>query len=277
MNAAGIGVFARCYPTGAPAEIAGRAAADGFSWVQLNLSALGHRTIPDEAELGGLDLRLVGEEFRDAGVQVWGLSASYNMAHPDQDEAAGLTADAARLIRRAAELEVASVTLCTGSRDPDDMWRRHPDNSTPSAWNDFRRNLDVLLTAAADAGVTLGIEPEPGNVVSSAAAAARLADELGDDAGVGFILDPANLVSESASAEYERILRDAFSSLGEATVCVHAKDVVPWADRLVGARGIDFGLVRELHARLPFPVPVIVQDATPDQLAAVRAIVLGRS
>lgn len=278
MSGTGLGVFARCYPAGSPARIAEQAFEDGFSCVQLNLSALGRPTIPTGRELDDLDLGLISEEFRHAGAPVWGLSASYNMAHPDQDRARRRSADAARLIGRAAGLGIAAVTLCTGSRDPENMWRGHPDNSSQSAWSDFRRNLDTLLSAAADAGVVLGIEPEPGNVVSGTGAAERLIEELGDDADrIGFILDPANLVSGSAPAEREQHLRRTFSSLGPATVCVHAKDVVPWAERLSGADGIDFALVTELHSRLPSPVPMIVQDATPEQMAGVRRILRGGS
>lgn len=276
MSGVDLGVFARCFPTQAP-EPLGRAIADaGFSSVQLNLSAIGLPTIPDAQALADIDLVAVRRDLEAPGLRIWGLSGSYNLAHPDQERARAQTEDAARLIRRAPELGVVAVTLCTGSRNPDDMWRAHPDNDTPGAWADLLRNLGPLLDAAEEADVFLAVEPEPGNVISGTDAAVRLLDELGERASrIGFILDPANLVGETGPDAYEAVLRDAFDRLGSRAICVHAKDVVTWDERIAGAAGLDFDLVRELHAALPHPVPVIVQDADPANLAAVRALVLG--
>ncbi|MGB4137410.1 MAG: hypothetical protein WA971_12650, partial [Microbacterium sp.] len=116
MSGARLGVFARCYPQRTPQELAPAITADGYSLVQLNLSALGIPTIPDEPTLAGLDLAAIGHGFREGGLDVWGLSGSYNMAHPDAVLAEAQTRDAARLIRRAAELDAVAVTLCTGTR-----------------------------------------------------------------------------------------------------------------------------------------------------------------
>jgi len=276
MSGVDLGVFARCFPAQAP-EPLGRAIADaGFSSVQLNLAAIGLPTIPDAQALADIDLVAVRRDLEAPGLRIWGLSGSYNLAHPDQERARAQTEDAARLIRRAPELGVVSVTLCTGSRNPDDMWRAHPDNDTAEAWADLLRNLGPLLDAADEADVFLAVEPEPGNVISGTDAAVRLLDELGERASrVGFILDPANLVGETGPDDYETVLRDAFDRLGSRAICVHAKDVVTWDERIAGAAGLDFDLVRALHAALPHPVPVVVQDADPANLAAVRALVLG--
>lgn len=276
MSGVDLGVFARCFPAQAP-EPLGRAIADaGFSSVQLNLSAIGLPTIPDAQALQDIDLVAVRRDLEAPGLRIWGLSGSYNLAHPDQERARAQTEDAARLIRRAPELGVVAVTLCTGSRNPDDMWRAHPDNDTAEAWADLLRNLGPLLDAAEEADVFLAVEPEPGNVISGTDAAVRLLDELGERASrIGFILDPANLVGETGPDAYETVLRDAFDRLGSRAICVHAKDVVTWDERIAGAAGLDFDLVRALHAALPHPVPVIVQDADPANLAAVRALVLG--
>lgn len=47
-------------------------------------------------------------------------------------------------------LGTSVITLCTGTRDPDDMWRWHPDNSTPEAWRDVRAALVILHGLAED-------------------------------------------------------------------------------------------------------------------------------
>ena len=70
------------------------------------------------------------------------------------------------------------VTLCTGTRDPDDMWRAHPDNATPGAWRDSVEQIAAALAVAEAHGVTLAFEPEHNNVVRDAPAGRRLLDEL---------------------------------------------------------------------------------------------------
>jgi sugar phosphate isomerase/epimerase len=271
-----MGIFARCFPVQSPSELASTIAAHGFSLAQLNLSAIGKATIPAEDALADLDLTSIGAAFRDARVGVWGLSGSYNMIDPDASRAAALTADLARLIRRAPELGARAVTLCTGTRDAQNMWRAHPDNGTEAAWADLLANLRPLLDAAEEAELLLAVEPEPGNVISGTNAAVRLLEELGDRASrIGFILDPANLVADSAPGDREQVLRDAFARLGANAICMHAKDVVSWDDRVSGADGLDFDLVRALHAHLPHPVPVIIQDAGVANMRAVKALVEG--
>ncbi|GAB3601676.1 sugar phosphate isomerase/epimerase family protein [Microbacterium tumbae] len=276
MSQLATGVFARCFPVQPSAELAATIAGHGFDAVQLNLSSIGQPTIPDHDALDALDLRAIRSDFESAGLSIWGLSGSYNMIDPDAERAEALTADLARLIRRASELGVTAVTLCTGSRDAENMWRAHPDNDTPEAWSDLMANLVPLLDAADEAGVLLAVEPEPGNVISGTAAALRLLDELGERSSrIGFILDPANLVGDAAPGDREAILRDAYERLGGFAICQHAKDVVTWDERLAGASGLDFALVRELTAALPIPVPVIIQDADSDNIDAVAALVAG--
>ena len=161
-------------------------------------------------------------------MRIWGVSGTFNAAHPDpQVRAAGIVGCRA-VIARAPELGAEVVTLCTGTRDPDDMWRAHPDNASPAAWHDLRTTLDELIPAAAAAGVRLGIEPELGNVVVDAGHADRLLIELGDDARhLAVVLDPANLLTPATLARQESILRAAFELLGPAVAAVHAKDVPP--------------------------------------------------
>ena len=191
-----LGIFARTFPRSSAGEVATAVSAAGYGLVQLNLSAVGLPTLPAPAEHGQLDFGPVRQAFDERGIGIWGLSASYNMIHPDPAVREAQTDAAVALIGRAPELGATAVTLCTGTRDPDNMWRRHPGNDEPAAWHDLRATLDRLLPAAAAAGVRLGIEPEPGNVVADARRARRLLDELGGDAGLtGIILDPANLVT----------------------------------------------------------------------------------
>jgi sugar phosphate isomerase/epimerase len=268
-----LGIFARTFPRATAAEVAEAVARAGFGITQFNLSSIGLPTIP--APGTDLDLNAVHHAFAARAVRIWGVSATYNTTHPDLGRRRAETAEAEAWIARTPELGAEVITLCTGTRDPDDMWRAHPGNNASDAWRDLRAVLDQLLPAAERAGVRLGVEPEPGNVVADAARARRLLAELGNDARLlGIVLDPANLVTSATAGEQDRILRAAFAELGDAVVALHAKDVVPGGYASAGCGMLDYDLIFELYAKLSSGVPVIIQDATEDDVPRVRAFLL---
>jgi sugar phosphate isomerase/epimerase len=89
------------------------------------------------------------------------------------------------------------------------------------------------------------------------------------------VLDPANLVTPATAFEQDRILRHAFGALGDETVCLHAKDVVDTGSYAAAGLGqLDYDLVFELHAALPVPVPVIIQDSAEADVARTRRFLL---
>lgn len=266
-----LGAFARIFPRPSADQVAEAFVTNLLVQVQLNLNAIGLPTIPSGTDLERLDLGAIGAAFSKRGRRLWGLSATYNAAHPDKGTRRAATARAATFIRAMPPAGAVAATLCTGSRDSEDMWRRHSANDTESAWRDMRESLDSLLAAADDADVLLAVEPEPGNIVAGTAKALRLVHELGDDAArVAFILDPANLTSDHVQEEHEFVLREAFDQLGSKTICVHAKDTVPWARTLSGHGVVDYDLVLALYESLPNRVPLIIQDASEDQIPELR-------
>ncbi len=145
-------------------------------------------------------------------------SGTVNLAHPDPAQRAAGLAWLLELIATAPALGTPVVTLCTGTRDPDDMWRGHRDNETPAAWADMRESIDAAVAAAEAAGITLGVEPELGNIVRDAVAARRLLDEVASPA-LKVVMDAANL---EPGAD---VLRSSFALLGGDIVLAHAKDV----------------------------------------------------
>jgi sugar phosphate isomerase/epimerase len=266
-----LGAFARMFPRGSADQVAQAFVDNGLVQVQLNLAAMGLPTIPGADVLDCLDLAAIGRSFTDRDLEVWGVSATYNVIHPDARLRARVTADAVRFIRRLGSLGAVAATLCTGSRDPENMWRKHPDNGSASAWRDLRATLDELLPAALEAGVLLAIEPEPGNVIAGTAEGLKLLDELGSDGeSIGFILDPANLVSERDRSEHASVLSEAFDRFGENAICVHAKDTVPWAETLNGGGVVNYDHVLHLRDELPAVVPLVIQDATEEQVPVLR-------
>ena len=108
-------------------------------------------------------------------------------------------------------------------------------------------------------GILLGIEPEPGNVVSSAERARRLLDEIGSDA-LRIVLDPANLIEGVPPDRIDATIDGAFALLGDRIVSAHGKDrdangavqppgrgIVPWPRFLTGLRSARFSGPLILH------------------------------
>ena len=206
-----LGIFARTFPRETPEEVAAAVARAGYPLGHWNVAAVGRSTLA--GDVGRAEVAAVRRAFDRAGVAIPSVSATFNVIHPDSERRAAQTAQAVRLIGLVPELGADVVTLCSGTRDPDDLWRAHPGNLASDAWTDLRRTLDALLEAASEAGVRLGIEPEPGNVVRDARTAARLLAELGDDAPVGIVLDPANLLTPETISRQSEILAEAVDLL----------------------------------------------------------------
>ncbi|MBR7829793.1 TIM barrel protein [Actinospica sp. MGRD01-02] len=252
-----LGIFAKTFKRAGAAEVAAEVKRAGFALAHWNFAAVGRPTLawglPDAA-FG--DVRAA---FEDEGLAIPSVSATFNAIGPDAERRTDETRQAAGLVRRARLLGADVVTLCTGTRDPHDMWRAHPDNAADDAWRDLRATLDVLMDAASDGEVVLGIEPEPGNVVRDAETAARLLGELGDDAPIGIVFDPANLLAPDTLDRQEQILTAAADVLGPRVVSAQAKDF----------EVMDYELVFRILRTLP-PVPLIVQDVTEAEAATVR-------
>jgi sugar phosphate isomerase/epimerase len=224
-------VFARTYPITNAAGVLAAAAADGYKGVQFNLTCAGLASLPDTLPDGLAEA--IGGLARAAGLTIAALSGTYNMAHPDAAVRLSARTGFANVVQAARGMGAAVVTLCTGSRDPHDMWQRHADNATPSAWRDLRAELDHALALAEAADIRLAVEPEPGNVVGDAKAARRLLDEVASPR-LGIVLDAANLLAPASLPRQREVMAEAIELLGEALLLAHAKDIDA-AGRVVAA------------------------------------------
>jgi sugar phosphate isomerase/epimerase len=224
-------VFARTYPGADAAQVLAAVAADGYAAVQFNLQCAGIASLPDHLPDGLAEQ--VAHRARAAGLRIAALSGTYNMAHPDPAARAQGRAGFANVVEAARRMGAPVVTLCTGSRDAANLWRAHPDNASPAAWRDLRTELDAALELAERAGVCLGIEPEPANVVRDAVVARRLLDEVGS-ARLGIVLDAANLLSPERLPRQHAVMAEAFALLGGSLLLAHAKDMDA-EGRVVGA------------------------------------------
>lgn len=263
-----IGIFGRTFPGTVPEAVLDRVAQAGFAAVHWNMASAGLPSMPD-AVPDSLPGR-IAEAAQTRGLAISGLSGTYNMIHPDPAQRARGLARLAGVIRAARGMGAPLVTLCTGTRDPDDQWRAHPGNASPEAWSDLLAELERAVLLAEAAGVRLGIEPETANVVSDADKARRLLDELRSPV-LAVVLDPANLFDDPPErATLRDIIARAVDLLAPDLAMTHAKDRDGQGRVVAAGQGIiDFAHFADRLRRAGFAGDVVTHGLTPDEAPAV--------
>jgi sugar phosphate isomerase/epimerase len=269
-----LGIFAKTFPRPTPEANLDAVRGHGLGVVQYNLACAGLPSLPERVE-PGLALR-IGAAAASRRVALAAVSGTFNMIDPVPERRDTGMRRLARLAGACAELGTKVITLCTGTRDPDDMWRGHPANGRPDAWADLLRAMEQALTIAEYHDLWLAVEPETANAVDSPVKARRLLDELGSPR-LKIIIDPANLFHAEDLPRQRAILNAAFDLLGPDVVLAHAKDVrvVNGAVHHVpaGTGVLDYphylGLLRHL------PVPLIVHGLAEAEVGKALAFLRG--
>lgn len=251
-----LGIFAKTFRRPASRATLEAVRALDLRCVQFNFECAGLPSMPDEVPSS--TLASVGAASRETGVRLAALSATFNMAHPDAKARKRGLRRLRVVAEAAAQLGAPFVTLCTGTRDVENMWRAHtPENRSEQAWADLLETMQAALSISAEAGVVLAIEPEPANVVFDARRARALLDTLGAGDRLKVLLDPANLLEKSRPQRV--VLREAFALLGADLAIAHAKD--RRSDEQTCALGcgiVDFGSYFELLDAAGFTGPLIM-------------------
>jgi sugar phosphate isomerase/epimerase len=214
-----IGIFAKTFARPTIDELFQAIASYGIYSMQFNMSCAGLETFP-----GHVSSELVQRITDAAGkatIELSALSGTFNMAHPDPAIRFDGLEKFKLLCEVAGRLRIPVVTLCTGTRDPVNMWKWHPENDSKEAWNDMVQSIEAALIVAEKNNLILAFEPESENVANSAGRARELLDEL-RNSRLRIIIDPANLISPKR--DQKEVLDEAFTLLRDAIVIAHAKD-----------------------------------------------------
>jgi sugar phosphate isomerase/epimerase len=271
-----IGIFSHVFERATFAEELDVVRGHGLTCMQFDLSSAGAGSWPDRIEPALF--AQVRDAFRARGIMMSALNGTFNMVHPDPD----VRQEGLRWLHELAlacePLGTSVLTLCTGSRDPHSMWRRHPDNDAPDAWNDLLHTMEEALTLTEETGVTLAFEPEVSNIVDSARKARLLIDTLGSPR-LKVVMDGANIFHTGELPQMGAILEEAVGLLGPDIVLAHAKDLDHDGDAghlAAGAGLLDYPLYLSLLKRAGFTGPLILHGLTeaqaPDSIAFVRNI-----
>lgn len=204
----------------------------GFEAVQFAFSSIaeteftpnGQIEIP--AVIPSAAIQAVRENAEKYGIPVEVINGTFNMAHPDR----GTREEGIRrfeiLCRAAKELGAKYISLCSGTRNADHLWSPHPDNDTQEAWNDMLDTVSRCTKIAEEYGITLAVESEASNIISTPERARRLMDTVGSP-NLKMILDCANLfhAGEAHKENVCKTLEHAFALYGNDIVLAHGKDI----------------------------------------------------
>jgi sugar phosphate isomerase/epimerase len=242
--------------------------------VQFDLECAVGDTLPLRVDDATIDRIRAG--FGERGLELSALSGTYNMIHPDPRLRNQGLEGLKRVIEIAARLGCPVVTLCTGTRDPDNMWRRHPDNDLPDAFRDLVTEARAASRVAEEHGIALGVEPEVSNTIDSALKARRLMDEVGS-ARLKIVMDGANIFHKGELARMREMLDEAFALLGGDIVLAHAKDLDHDGDagHLPAGKGLlDYpyylNLIRDSGYSGALILHALKPAEAPDRIAFVR-------
>jgi len=246
----------------------------GFECVQLNLSMLGLPTLPTSLPHGKAGE--IGASFWAYGLNLAALSGTFNVAHPDIEVRKQGIAGIRTLCESAEPLGTQVITLCTGTRNLEDMWRSHPDNESPEAWQEMLSTIRQITKIAENHSVTLAFEAEVTNIVNTVAKAVRLLDEIASE-NLKVVMDPANLLFPNDISRQREIFDEAFQKLGDNIVLAHAKDVGEYDEstgelkRLSAGKGsLDFEYYFQLLKASSFQGPVIIHNLLEEEMPFSR-------
>jgi len=268
-----LGIMATTYARPTLEATLDAVAASGVRCVQFDLACAGGPTLP--ARIDPTLCARVRAAFALRGLTMSALSGTVNMIHPDLTERAEGLRRLGVLIGACEALGATVVTLCTGTRDPHNMWRRHPDNDSPTAWNDLVASMGEAVRWAEQAGVTIAIEPEVANVVDSARKARRLLNELGSPR-LKVVMDGANIFHSGELPRMRAMLDEAFALLGSDIVLAHAKDLDHdgEAGHLPAGRGVlDYGQYLALLQGSGFVGALILHGLAEEDVTSCLAFV----
>jgi sugar phosphate isomerase/epimerase len=276
-----LAIFAKTFAGPTLADILTAVRAAGVAAVQFNLSCVGLPTLP--VHLDRAQCATIRVTFAAHGVRMVALSATGNLIHPDMAVRTQIIDRITQLIPRCVDLGVNTVTISTGTGDPDDLWRAHPANTTQASWDAMVTAVRAVVDVAARHGVSVAFEPEPGNVVQTVQQARMLLDQISSPY-LKVVLDVANLLTPATVAHQHTIIAEAIQLLGSDIAVVHAKELS--CDGQVGGAAagsgvVDFGYLLTKLAAINYAGPVVIHglDAkdAPRSVAHLQQLVVGLS
>ncbi len=244
-------------------------------YLQFNLSSLNLKgPLSEKLEAAST---MVSPQIEKRAMTIAAMAGQANMVDPVPEKRREGIERIKLFIAACADIGTSVLATCTGSRNPENMWRTHPDNDTDETWEVLCDTLAELLPHAEAHGVTLAFEPEVCQVASSAPKSRRLIDDMGSP-NLKVVMDAANIFGRGDLARMSEVLDEAFQLLGDHIAIAHAKDLDHDGDSghlAAGTGMLDYERYVSLLCGLPFDVPVILHGLSVDQVGESAGMLRG--
>ncbi len=261
-----LGIFAKTFARGTLEDNLDAVRDGGFQCVQYNLACAGLPTLPEVIDPQLCDR--IRHAVAARGLSMAAISGTFNIIDPNLEQRASCFRRLRVLAEACPRLGTSVITLCSGTRDPDNMWRRHADNDLPETWRELVQSMREVARIGHDTGVTMAFEPEVNNVVDSARKGRHLLDEIASPY-LKVILDGANLFHTGELVRMREILDEASQLLGPDIVVAHAKDLArdgDAGDMAAGTGLLDYDYYLSRLRTAGFDGPLIAHGLTPQQV-----------
>jgi len=217
-----IGIMARTFSQPTLSGILDQVLKHGIRCIQFSFGCVGLPELPESMD--ETLFKKIRKEVEARGINMAAVSGTFNMIHPDINKRREGLRRFRILTAACHQIGTSVITLCTGTRDPDSLWRRHPDNDLPDAWEDLTISMVEILKMAEENDVILAFEPEVSNVIDSAVKGRLLLDQM-NSKHLKVVMDPANIFHKGELPRMDEILDQAFALLGKDIAICHAKDL----------------------------------------------------
>src|SRR5437899_12064207 len=96
--------------------------------IQFNFACAGLESLPQKID--PVFAKRIGSAARERRIRMAAVSGTFNMIHPDSRQRADGFRRLEVIAANCQTIGTNLITICTGTRDPEDMWRVHPDNDS---------------------------------------------------------------------------------------------------------------------------------------------------
>lgn len=222
-----IGIFSKVFKDYSLKEAFERIKDYGLSVIQFNFVNVGLPSLPDE-----IDDEIIQEIIdtaNDVGIEIPVVSGTFNTLELEKDKLDQNIQRFGVVVEAARKIGIQFVSISTGSFNQEDFWSPHPDNHTEKAWEHLYYSLDRMLEIAEKNEVTIVVEPEQANVVSTAEDALRLLNHY-NSPYLKVLYDAANVVSTDDVNSLNDKINDTLEQLSNHIAIAHLKDAIVTKD-----------------------------------------------
>src|SRR5882724_7087803 len=141
-----LGIFAKTFVRSTVDQTLDAVLTHKLDCIQFNFACAGLESLPEKID--PVLAKRIGAAARERHIRMAAVSGTFNMIHPDAKQRADGFRRLDVIAAVCPTIGTNLITLCTGTRDPDDMWRHHPDNDSADAWRDLSSGMHQAVQIA---------------------------------------------------------------------------------------------------------------------------------